>query len=254
MSVRYPWYDAWWLDRFARAKEYLALTQREKVDAFGAALAPLRTRADFEIVRDDKLIGAGELQRIRDAVKAIRPAQLESHELARHGRFVIHDHPMLVDLHRQVAPIVSELAGERLDPAYSFIALYNRNGRCPVHLDAPVSKWTLDFCIEQSEPWPIAFSEVVDWPESFETTDDWEAQVRSRSAHRFSSVSMSPGEAVFFSGSSQWHFRDPIPDTGPRGHCDLLFFHFIPAGMQRLADWKNWEATFAAPGLTSAIR
>lgn len=254
MSARFPWYDGWWLERYVRAKDFLSLGRPSKVDAFEEALAPLRTRSDFAIAKSDRLFDSAQQKCIRNAISAIRSNQLELHELRRHGRFVVHDHPMLVDLQRQVAPIASELAGERLDPSYSFIALYNRNGRCPVHLDSPVSKWTLDFCIEQSAPWPIAFSEVVPWPERFESGEGWESRVKSGSGYRFSSVTMAPGESVFFSGSGQWHYRDPMPDQDARSHCTLLFFHFLPAGMEQFANWENWEAMFSAPGLTAAVR
>ncbi len=36
------------------------------------------------------------------------------------------------------------------------------------HMDAPDAMWTLDICLEQSEPWPISFSQPVDWPENFQ--------------------------------------------------------------------------------------
>lgn len=254
-SERFPWYDAWWLTRYVRAKEYIAQQYPGRLDAFNEALIPLRTRADFQLQLPDRLFTQAQIKTIQSALQAIKPDQLEKHELIRHGRFVIHDHSMLLDLHAAVAPLVGEVVGEKVEPAYSFIALYNRNGKCPMHLDAPVSKWTLDFCIGQSETWPIAFSEVIPWPEDFgRDHDQWEERIKVASGHRFSSVSMEPGQAVIFSGSSQWHYRDPLAGSGARSHCDLLFMHFITAGMKEVSEWKNWEGIFSVPGLTCAIR
>jgi hypothetical protein len=255
VSDPFPWYDAWWLTRYVRAKAYMARRSASRLDTFLRALDPLKTGKDFELKIPQRLFSKAQFDLIRKAAKAIKPDELERHELLRHGRYVIHDNPLLVDLHAAIAPAVGELVGEEVEPAYSFIALYNKNGKCPIHLDAPVSKWTLDFCIEQSAPWPISFSEVISWPENFDAGHgDWEERIKKASGHRFTSIAMEPGQAVIFSGSSQWHFRDRISDSGPRSHCDLLFMHFIPAGMQEVSDWKNWEGLFSVPGLTEAIR
>ena len=254
VSKHFPWYDSRWLTRYVLAKKYIAQHHPAQLDPFTEAFSPLRTRADFELKLYDSFFIEEQVKTIQTALRTIKPPQLETHELIQHGRFVVHDHPMLIDLHAAVAPLVGELVGEKVEPLYTFIALYNRNGQCPVHLDAPVSKWTLDFCIEQSEPWPIAFSEVIPWPEDFGGGHDgWEERIRFSSGHRFSSVSMEPGQAVIFSGSSQWHYREPFKNPGARSHCSLLFMHFIPAGMKGISEWKNWESIFSAPGLTEAI-
>ena len=82
----------------------------------------------------------------------------------------------------------------------------------------------------------------------------WEEHIRLSSGHRFTSLTMEPGQAIVFSGSSQWHYREPFRHSGAQSHCDLLFLHFIPAGMKEVSEWKNWERLFSAPGLTEAIR
>lgn len=255
MTGQFPWYDSWWLSRYLSAKRYIAQHHPTRLESFTHAFDQLRTRADFQTQLHDSLFSEEQLRTIRAARGAIKPGMLELHELSRHGRFVVHDHPLLVELHAAMAPVVSELVGEKVEPMYTFIALYNGNGVCPVHLDAPVSKWTLDFCIDQSEPWPIAFSEVVPWPEGFDPRlEEWERHIRLSSGHHFSSFSMQPGQSVVFSGSSQWHYRDLFTNSDPRTHCDLLFLHFITAGMKEVSEWKNWEGLFSAPGLTEAIR
>jgi hypothetical protein len=198
--------------------------------------------------------GRPRTAQIEAAFHAVRREQLELHELGSHGRFVVHDHPMLAEMHLEAADQVSRLAGERVEPSYSFLGLYTQKGRCDVHLDAPVSKWTLDYCIEQSAPWPISFSNVVPWPEPGEfASADWEHRVKSSAAMRFTSVSMQPGQAVFFSGSSQWHYREPVAAPRATDHWSLLFLHFIPTGMKDVGEWRNWESMFAVPGLSKAL-
>ena len=255
MDNQFPWYDGWWLTRYVRAKKHIGTHAPARMDVFTQTLSPLRTRTDFKVRLHENLFTEEQITIIQNTTRSIKPPQLEMHELMEHGRFVIHDHPGLVDLFEQVAPAVSEVVGEEVEACYSFISLYNANGRCQVHLDAPVAKWTLDFCIDQSAPWPITFSDVVPWPEEFiEDPYGWESQIRHSPANRFSSISMEPGQAVIFSGSSQWHYRDPFNGAGPKSHWDLLFMHFIPAGMKEIAEWKNWERIFSIPGLTEAIR
>ena len=94
------------------------------------------------------------------------------------GRQVVHDHSELSKIQRTLTETVSSLVGEAVEPCYYFLSLYNNLGVCKVHMDAPLAKWTLDICIEQSAPWPIQFSQWVPWPEQFEQTqDDWRSQI-----------------------------------------------------------------------------
>jgi hypothetical protein len=256
MSRRaFPWYDARWLTRFACARQYMARHRPDRLASFMSALEPLRTRADFETCFLDSMLSRSQVAQIEAAFHSVRQEQLELHELSSHGRFVVHDHPMLAQTHLEAAEQVSRLAGERVEPYYSFLGLYTQKGRCDVHLDAPDSKWTLDYCIEQSAPWPISFSNVVAWPEPGDFEDpDWEQRIKRSPALRFTSVAMEPGQAVFFSGSSQWHYREPVAAPRVTDHWSLLFLHFIPAGMKEVAEWRNWESMFAVPGLGEALK
>jgi hypothetical protein len=255
VSDQFPWYDSLWLTQFVRAKKFISLHHPARVAEFTRALEPLRTRPAFRDRLLDGFLAKDQVETILSAYRAVRRDQLELHELASHGRFVVHDHPLLMELHATLAADVGRLVGEDVEPSYSFLGMYNTNGFCDVHLDEPISKWTLDYCIEQSSPWPIAFSEVVPWPEAFEYGDaDWQERIKSSSKHRFISHAMLPGQAVLFSGSSQWHFREPFADLRAKNHCSLLFLHFIPAGMKEVAEWQNWEAIFDVPGLTSALQ
>jgi hypothetical protein len=64
-------------------------------------------------------------------------------------------------MQRELVARVSDLVGEEVEPSYNFLSLYTRMGIFEPHLDAPSAKWTLDICIDQSEPWPIYFSQIT---------------------------------------------------------------------------------------------
>jgi hypothetical protein len=250
----FPWYDSGWLARYVRAKEFIARRHPARLTDFVEALRPLHTRPDFREKLLDDFFTPQQADTVRAAFEGLKPEMLDTSEIGLHGRFVVEDHPGLAGLHAEVTPRASELAGEALEPAYTFIALYNRNGKCAVHLDAPHSKWTLDYCIEQSEPWPVCFSDVVAWPETYtQNGADWETDIKRSGGHAFNSYSLAPGQAVFFSGSSQWHYREPFANPNPQSHCSLLFLHFAVAGARDLTEWKGWESRFDIPGLTAAL-
>jgi hypothetical protein len=168
---------------------------------------------------------------------------------------VVHNHPYFTELQRSTTALVSELAGEPVEPIYNFLSLYSKFGVCPVHLDAPEAKWTLDICIEQTEPWPIHFSQIVPWPEELPYQgDDWQEQIKRAPELKFQSYTLHPGQALLFSGSSQWHYRDRLSTNGAQHSCKLLFFHFVPQGTLELSQPKNWPKLFALPELAEVLR
>ncbi len=123
-----------------------------------------------------------------------------------------------------------------------------------MHIDAPSAKWTLDYCIEQSAPWPIYLSRVRPWPEEWSlASSDWEAAVRNDPENRFTSVELQEGQAIVFGGSSQWHYRDRIERRSANNFCHLVFFHFVPKGTQHLTNPKRWAEYFAIPELAEVI-
>jgi len=119
-------------------------------------------------------------------------------------------------------------------------------------MDAPQAKWTLDLCIDQAAPWPIYFSEVQPWPDSVAEAwrnEGWENTIKQSRSLEFIPFTLQPGQAVIFSGSSQWHYRDPMPDASGKQFSTLLFFHFIPKGTAELVRPKNWARLFGIPEL-----
>jgi hypothetical protein len=243
---RFPWYDSNWLASYVEAKAIVAHHNPGQLSEFIAAFNPLRTQPDFETRKLAGVFGDAAMADIRETIRGLEFTRLELHEAQSFGRVIVHDHPVFTKLQQLVLPLVSETAGEDVEPLYNFLSLYSTLGVCPLHLDAPEAKWTLDVCIDGSEPWPIHISNAVSWPEEFEAGggDDWQAAIKSSPAIRFNSHIMSPGEAILFSGSSQWHYRDTIAGANGKNFCNLLFLHYIPTGMRELIKPANWARLF----------
>ena len=69
----------------------------------------------------------------------------------------------------------------------------------------------------------------------------------------FQSKVLTPGNGIVFSGSSQWHYRDALPQTSSKGFCDLLFFHYVPKGTAEIVKPANWAGIFDIPELESIL-
>jgi len=241
-SATFPWYDSVWLEQYEKARDWLKLNRPEALSAFEHSFDVLRTREDFRIKFFDPLFDAVTLADIRAEIAGLKPTDFELHEAKVFRRFVVHDHPFFNELQRSLLPMVSEAAGEALEPSYNFLSLYAERGVCPMHMDSPESKWTLDVCIDQSAAWPIHFGKVQAWPDSRQVANN-EALLPT-CMEDFDSYSLQPGQAVLFSGSSQWHYRDTMPSTSDKNFCHLIFFHYVPAGTMELANPKNWNRLF----------
>lgn len=245
----YPWYDSFWLATYQRAKDVIRRVQPDKLPDFVAALSRLRTGADFRTKRIPGLFDETTMAAIRQKISTFQFTQLELHEIKRFGRFVVHDHPFFTELQKRTIDLVSEAVGEPVEASYNFVSLYKKLGVCAVHLDAPQAKWTLDLCIEQSAPWPIHVGQVVPWPEGLIFEDNWESAIKESPDYEFTSYNLEPREALIFSGSSQWHYRDPMQLDGKEHFCSLVFFHFVPKGMLEIVRPEKWTRIFGIPEL-----
>ncbi len=248
----YPWYDSDWLAKYEGAKTIIRTVRPGALNAFVDAFRVFHTRPDFEPAPVERPFDDETMQDIRQATALLGPKDLELREAHSFGRFVVQDHPFFTELQRRVVPLVSDYVAEDVDPTYNFLSLYTSKGVCPVHMDAPGAKWTLDLCVEQSAPWPIYFSDVRPWPDAETETwpeENWQDAIKRSPAVRFTPHTLHPGQAVIFSGSSQWHYRDAMPDAGPNSFCTLLFLHFIPRGTSELLQADNWARLFSIPEL-----
>lgn len=250
MEYSYPWYDSNWLTDYVRVKDYIKQHHPEKYSKFIDAFKPLRTRHDFQTIKLDNIFEQKIFQDIRTLIQNLKSQEREKHEFFSFGRLVVHNHPFFNNLQESLTHLVSEAVNEPVEPYYNFLSLYTDFGLCQVHMDAPEAKWTLDCCIEQSEPWPIYFSQVQSWPETFKSQDkNWQKQIINDPKNVFSAYSLQEREALIFSGSSQWHYRDRIPQTTKKNFCHLIFFHYIPKGTKKIIAPQNWSDLFALPDL-----
>ena len=247
----HPWYDSVWLVRYLAAKSLIARLRPAILEDFVASFAALRTRKDFEVVDVAAALDDATLETVRRTVPDLPADAIRTNETERFGRMLARNQPLYTTLQKELEPLVSDLVGEPVEASYNFLSLYSEFGVCEPHMDAPNAKWTLDICLAQSKEWPIYFSQVVDWPEASPTVghEDWQAVIRSDASLRFEPKVMTPGRAVIFSGSSQWHYRDALPDAQPGDFCNLLFFHFLPAGMREICRPSAWAGHFGVPEL-----
>jgi hypothetical protein len=209
-----------------------------------------RTRPDFTIKHLPRLFDDETIAQLKQISSKLEFGDKTKGELMNFGRFVEWNLPYATTLQEQITDLVSELVGEPVEPRYNFLSLYKELGVCQVHMDAPFSKWTVDFCIEQSDVWPIHFSKIIPWPEDWKSRgQDWQDEIKNDFGNEFESFEMREGEAVVFSGSSQWHYRNAIERAQDSNFCHLLFFHFIPAGTSALISPANWKDLFDIPDL-----
>lgn len=252
-SQLYPWPDSIWLSKYEEAKAIIRSVRPDALPAFVDAFRISHTRADFKVKFLEQPFEEATLAEIRRVTASLRPTDLELHEARQFGRFVVHDHPFFTELQRQTVPWVSKAVGEQVEAGYNFLSLYTSKGVCAVHMDAPRAKWTLDLCVDQGAPWPIYLSEVQPWPDSVAEAyrkEGWENNIKQTRSLKFTPYTMQPGQAVIFSGSSQWHYRDPMPKASGKQFCTLLFFHYIPKGAAELVRAKNWARLFGIPELS----
>jgi hypothetical protein len=247
-AMKFNWYDSKFLRRFEAGKRFLAIVAPGRLSEFVAGFEVLRTDPDYSVRHLDPVFDEATFEKVCETVHTLPYVALEHYESDSFGRSLLRHHPYFTELQSVLTPKVSELVGETVSPAYNFLSLYRGGGRCDPHLDQPLSKWTLDICIEQSVEWPIYFSQVVDWPSADAPGERTIEDLRADSSLKFESVTLTPNRGAIFSGSSQWHFREPIPG-GRSGFCHLLFFHYVPAGAEPLANPKQWASHFNIPEL-----
>lgn len=151
------------------------------------------------------------------------------------GEFVrtyAHNVPFFVGIHRQLTEFASNLFGEAVKPSYVFLSMYQDNGACPLHIDRPQCRYTIDYLIRQTqaEPWPICIGDHMtdeqrqahdEAGDGHPTGDNIQARIEQENWH---TALLNPNDAVCYSGTHSWHYR---PER-LRGTADLVFFHFVP--------------------------
>lgn len=241
---QFDWYDSQFLAKFEAAQQFLAIVNPGRLDDFTAAFAVLRTNETFGVRHIQPLLEESAFVRLLAQIAEMPRSALRSYEQESFGRDILHGLPILTALQNELTPLVAELAGEALEPSYNFLSFYRAGGQCPPHLDSPASKWTIDLCLGQDLEWPIHFSPIVPWPKATEAVS--QLGHPDPATLDYSTHVLRPNEAILFSGSSQWHYRDAMPRPG---WCDLAFLHYRPVGSANLVTPMFWAEHFDLPEL-----
>lgn len=247
-----PWYDSSWLACYYHARDIVKTAYPERLKEFEQAFQSLHTDLDFSEKDASHLITEDTIESLKQQIIELPEEKLETHEFINFGRTVVHNLAFSKQLQLELLEPVSELAGQELEPSYNFLTMYNNLGYCQPHMDAPNAKWTLDICIEQSQEWPIYFSQVQEWPENFALSQnpEWQKALIQSPENRFTEHRMQAGNALLFSGSSQWHYRPRIQQLAKQNYCHLLFLHYIPKGTKELVNPNKWTSLFSMPELS----
>src|SRR5207247_255912 len=113
--------------------------------------------------------------------------------------------------HRQLAPVISRIAGASFAPTYAYFASYVAGAKLARHTDRADCEISVSYLLDYS-PWPNG--RPSPWPIRLERA---EGTVRIRQRI---------GDALVFRGRQLPHSRGALPS----GHASThLFFHYVPA-------------------------
>lgn len=244
---KYPWYDTHQLDAIELARRYLAVVRPDRLDSFLERLSRYQVDLSFRARTLHDILPARRMAQVQSAVVDVCQQDLMLGEAALHGRVKAKHHPVFAALHEELTGFVEAQVGEALEPSYLMFTRYDSTGRLPVHLDSPDSKWALGICLQAPVSWPLHCGRTVSWPPPH--NPDWTpGHVLSDPAMEFRAYDLQVGDAVLFSGSCQWHYRDPVPPMGS-GHFDLLYLQYVPRGEGRIIKPRYWAEEFDIPEL-----
>jgi hypothetical protein len=246
--AEHDWYDATLLDEIAIARRYLELVRPEAVEPFVRAFDAFLGVPGFHIRHFPGFLPQDEFAGLADAAARIPADDLDDSEVERHGRLRTNHHPLFVELQARYADWVGEQVGAKLEPSFNLFSRYSGSAGLPPHLDSPDSMWSLGVCIRADRPWPIHCSRTIHWPPR-EADRQRSAESKKRDPElEFREVSLEPNEAALFSGSCQWHYREPL-EMAEGEIYEIVYFTYVPAGSRPLADVRYWPELFGLPEL-----
>ena len=125
-------------------------------------------------------------------------------------RYIAHNDPVANFWHGQLNERVSQLAGRRTKPSYSFVSVYLAGGDLFWHTDRPPCEYTITLLLDYA-------------PLDAEGRSPWALKLTGRDG-TIHSLHQGIGEALIFKGRELRHGRDTLPD----GHRSAsLLFHFV---------------------------
>jgi hypothetical protein len=138
-------------------------------------------------------------------------------------RYRAHNEPLARVIHKDLAPLVSELAGEAMIPSYVYFASYRAGSALKPHTDRPECALSISLLIDYT-PEPTGASP---WPLYLTDAKLSRARARARERPPPFAAELGLGDGLVYRGTELTHWRDALP----KGHTSTsLFFHYVPAG------------------------
>jgi hypothetical protein len=123
-------------------------------------------------------------------------------------RYAVHNEPVARFFHRQIAPVLSAVAGEELKPSYVYSASYLSGAELKKHTDREQCEFSITFCLDYS-PEPALASP---WPIRLQTKEGSVA------------VHQALGDGLAYRGTRLPHYRGVL---GENQTSTSIFFHYV---------------------------
>ena len=107
---------------------------------------------------------------------------------------------------KRVQPILENMVGEELLPAYWFTTIYTNNAFMETHIDRPSCEISVSLNISSNQEWPL--------------------YIEDRNKNKISCITR-PGQAVAYLGDRCPHWRDPLRSRIFGEKYMQSFFHFV---------------------------
>ena len=144
----------------------------------------------------------------RDYVRQLANTERLRSDSAYPGRRTAYRDRLCEFLHTQLIHTVESVLEQPILASYSYFCEYLPGAVLERHRDRPQCKWNISLVLDADPETP----RTAAWPLFIETDEVHE-------------VRLAPGDAVLYSGTDHWHWRDAQP-TGCRTR--IAFLHFVP--------------------------
>lgn len=241
---QFDWYDSVLRNRIRFASRFLAIVRPDQVGRFVAEMDRLRTDPGFTARKFPRFLEQDRFEQLRrDAAPYLKAPDREDKVAEPFGLGKFINMAPFNDLLFGLTDWVGQQVGEPVSPRFTQLTTYQGKLDLPLHLDSPDSKWVLGICLDHNFDWPIAVSKVVDWPDSASRGHGFDAAIKADPSLEFREFLLEPNEAVLFSASGQWHYRNRIA-ANPSGYYHMLHLQYVPEGCNVLVEPGRWAQHF----------
>jgi hypothetical protein len=169
------------------------------------------------------LISKGEAARLSDGLRDyISKNETKPDSLCPKSK-AVHGLSQFDELLESLTDAVSEAAGKRLVPTYSYARMYVAGETLPKHRDRPACQYSVTLCLGMdSKPWPIFMAPQSDISSGTPwVTEDGRTEYMGEP----SSVSLGVGDAVLYLGMDMVHYREVFEGQWQA----QVFLHWVDA-------------------------